>query len=110
MKYLSNAFSLNMVAQNGNVQMFETTLEKFKDGLLDDSVQYKSVVGHQDTADLMAAVLGVDVAFNRESVTLNPYDMLFVCQFSGPRLPEGTKILPEGATFRYFLIFNKGND
>ena len=57
-----------------------------------------SVVGHQDTAN----VLGV--AFNRVSVKLTKGDVLYVAQIVGGRLPEGCTTLPEGFTFKFLKV------
>lgn len=58
----------------------------------------KSVVGHEDTAN----ILGVE--FNRESITLNKGDVLYVAQIVGGRLPEGATTLPEGFSFKYLKV------
>lgn len=58
----------------------------------------ESVVGHADTA----AILGVP--FNRVTLKLHKDDTLIVAQYDGPRLPEGTTTLPDGASFRWFII------
>ena len=92
--YISNAFSLGMLPKN--------LLEKVK---FDPSSQEealgvpaKSIVGHADTAE----VLGVE--FNRESVTLEAGDVMYVAQLQGGRLPEGCKTLPEGFRFEWVKV------
>lgn len=92
-KYVGNAFSLQMVSS------FPTTVkveECSKDEAL--AVDNLSVVGHQDTAN----VLGV--AFNRVSVKLTKGDVLFVAQVVGGRLPEGCTTLPEGYSFKFLKV------
>ena len=91
MTYISNAFSLGMLPQGASVQIKELDSRP----VLTDAV---SIVGHQDTA----AILGLP--FNRQSVSLNLGDTLFVAQYNGPRLPEGTTELPDGASFRWFVV------
>ena len=92
-KYLSNAFSLQMLS------IFPTTLNisecSKKEALALSNV---SVIGHSDTA----AVLGVK--FNRVSLTLQPGDILYVAQLQGGRLPEGATTLPAGFSFKYLKI------
>lgn len=65
---------------------------------------YESYVGHVDTATILSQMLGVSIQFNRASATFNAGDALLVCAYSGPRLPEGATTLPEGASFRFFVV------
>jgi hypothetical protein len=44
------------------------------------------------------------VAFNRATVTLAHGDKLLVAQYSGPRLPEGCKTLPQGSTIKWIIV------
>ena len=60
---------------------------------------FVSAIGHQDTAVLVSNLLGRPVPANRVSVPpLQSGDTHFVVLYQGPRLPEGTTRLPEGAT------------
>ena len=89
-KYVGNAFSLQMVS---NFPATVKVEECSKDEAL--AVDNLSVVGHQDTAN----VLGV--AFNRVSVKITKGDVLFVAQVVGGRLPEGCATLPDGYSFKF---------
>lgn len=93
--YISNAFSLGMIPQNllGKVRLCPSSEEE---AYADTAAV--SIVGHADTA----AVLGVD--YNRESVTLEAGDVLYVAQLQGGRLPEGCKTLPEGFRFEWVKV------
>lgn len=94
-KYVSNAFSLQMLASPHTfISVDEISEEEFKR----EAADAISAVGHPDTA----AVLGV--AFNRVSLKLNRGDELYVAQLVGGRLPEGATTLPEGFTFKYYHI------
>ena len=95
---LGNAFSLNMLTA------FPTSIQVAEIAPADVPSEAVSVVGHQDTANVFAAVLGRLVAFNRASVTLTVGDTLYVGQYSGPRLPEGASELPAGATIKWFRV------
>jgi len=64
---------------------------------------YTSAVGHADTA----ALLGV--ACNRISVKLAVGDWVYVAQLQGPRLPEGTTVLPEGSKFAWVSVSLAGD-
>jgi hypothetical protein len=94
MKYLSNAFSLNMIPLGMAEHVRITELRKPP-----DLSGYTSMVGHANTA----RVLGV--THNRESIKLLFGDELIVAQHRGQRLPEGATALPFGASFRWFRIW-----
>lgn len=102
MKYLSNAFSLNMVAANllSAVRFTPLTLEQAQE----ISAEHQSCVGHADTAEVIASVLGHEVEFNRVSVSLEKGDQLLVAQYKGPRLEEGATTLPTGAAIEWVLV------
>ena len=96
MKYISNAFSLQMLDTCKAVSVHvapvsEGEFNKAKASCL-------SAVGHPDTA----AVLGVP--FNRVSLKLAKGDELFVAQLTGGRLPEGCTTLPEGFSFTFLKV------
>ncbi len=68
-------------------------------------------IGHADTAALAVSQLGaaapeltIETAAMRPTVSLQSGDMLLVLQYSGPRLPEGTTALPEGAVVKWLLV------
>lgn len=94
-KYISNAFSLQMLAETpARILVLDATEEQVKEA----KALWYSSVGHADTA----AILGVKC--NRESITLNRGDQLLVAQLQGGRLPEGCTTLPEGYSFKYLLV------
>ena len=100
--FIGNAFSLNMVAAT------DLTKVEFKPLTIDEAKSYVpkavSVVGHADTAAVFSDVLGQKVDFNRTSLTLKDGDVLVVGQYKGPRLEEGCKTLPEGATIEWVKV------
>jgi hypothetical protein len=124
MKYLTNAFSLQMISDfPSKVEITEIGKEDFQNvvpckfhnnsgckggcgytscgGWCEHPSQRKwaaSYVGHADTAE----VLGVP--FNRGNVLLEKGDACYVAQLQGGRLPEGSKNLPEGFSFKYLKI------
>lgn len=102
-KILANAFSIQMldVCDQVNLNICKLDIEEVKILLAQG---FKSVIGHQDTANVLTNVLGMDVAFNRESIKLSKDDMLIVAQLTGGRLPEGATTLPEGARFEFFVV------
>jgi hypothetical protein len=98
---LFNAFSLNMVQHSEfKLEFREASLDEAKTVL---TRPFESFVGHPDTAAVLSSLLGVDVPFNRQSVVLEMGEAFIVAQYSGARLPEGCKTLPEGAAFKFLL-------
>ena len=101
MKYVLNAFSLNMVAAfPATVAVKEVTTTEAS--ALANGVT--SGVGHVDTAAVFSSVLGTSVAMNRATVALTAGDEVLVGQYVGPRMPEGTTTLPEGATIKWLVV------
>jgi hypothetical protein len=101
MDYITNAFSLNMLASlTASIASREIPLSEARaaaDGR-------KSIVGYPDTARIFSEELGLDVPCNRESVALESQDTLLVGQYRGPRLPEGATALPPGSTIAWALV------
>jgi len=107
MIYISNAFSLSMLdnedahegvylhVQEVGIPIVRTWLARY---------DWTSCVGHADTARLISNILGVEIPTNRVSVTLSHNDFVFVAQYAGPRLPEGSTTLPEGAELRFLMV------
>lgn len=101
MRYILNAFSLNMLGSEDYVLRVRPLSREDAAALAADAV---SAVGHADTAAIFAAELGVPVACDRRTVTLQRGDQALVGQYIGPRLPEGATTLPEGATIAWRLV------
>ncbi len=102
MMKVTNAFSLNMLASlTGSVTFREMSLEEARK-LLEGGLE--SSVGHADTAAVYADVLGMEIPAVRSTVSLQKGDTVVIGQYRGPRMPEGTKHLPEGATIQWVLL------
>ena len=101
---LLNAFSLNMITAGDNIQTWPLTIDECRSLLEKHGVH--SCIGHEDTANVVSSVLEIPVAFNRVSVKLELKELAVVAQYKGPRLPEGTKTLPEGATIELVAVYN----
>lgn len=99
-KYLCNAFSLQMVADNADIRKRKVSTEEAA-SLVKDA---ESAIGHADTAYLVGKQLGREVSCNRVNVSLKSGDAIVVAQYRGPRLAEGTTVLPEGAVIEYFTV------
>lgn len=96
MKFLSNAFSIQMLTSFPvKINISEVTT------IPTDVV---SCIGHVDTANVLTNMLGFDVPCNRQSVTVDTDTELYVAQVVGGRLPEGATTLPEGYVIKFFRV------
>lgn len=96
--YISNAFSLSMVAPNSTIKVSPLTAEEVA------MLPLESAIGHADTAKVVGSLLGVDLPANRANISLKPGEKMVVAQYIGPRLPEGATQLPEGAKIEFRLV------
>ncbi len=96
---LTNAFSLTMLPIEA---MNFVRVKKINPN--DVPADVESAIGHQDTAKVVSDILGFEVKPNRVSIKLNENDVLYVAQYTGPRLPEGATTLPEGAILEFFEV------
>jgi len=96
---LCNSFSLNMLASLPAQPAFrELTLEEVRTVL---AAGFQSAVGHADTAAVFQDVLGLEVTAVRATLQLQTGQEAIIGQYRGPRLPEGCKILPDGAAIQW---------
>lgn len=96
---LANAFSLTMLPIEA---MDFVRVKKINPN--DVPADVESAIGHQDTAKVVSNILGFEVKLNRVSIKLTENDVLYVAQYTGPRLPEGATTLPEGANLEFFEV------
>jgi len=96
-RYLTNAFSIQMLQKGGVVSFEEITPE-------DIPADVVSAVGHADTAAVLSDLLGFEVPMNRAFVTLDEETEIYVAQLVGGRLPEGATTLPEGYSFKFLKV------
>ena len=98
--FLGNAFSLQMLDTTSSAMVQVTPVSADEVAATD----FVSVVGHPDTANVLADMLQKDVAFNRTSVRLEKGDVLYVAQVTGGRLPEGATTLPDGFALAFLRV------
>ena len=101
---ICNAFSLNMV--DPSFESYQWNIRPVDPMVIPALLEeggFESAVGHADTAKLFTSLLGVEVPCNRATVG-GCRGKLLVGQYSGPRLPEGTTTLPEGAKVVWWLV------
>lgn len=97
--YVVNAWSLNMAPANHSTKCEEVDAVEVAKWAA--SGEAGVAIGHQSTADLLTALLGVKIDAIRTTVKGIPGDVFYVCQYIGPRLEEGVTALPEGAKIEY---------
>jgi len=90
-----------MLTGNSVVRFTQITIEQAREIL---SGNLESFIGHTDTANVLSSLLGIPIAVNRASFTAQQGEQFIVAQFSGPRLPEGSTTLPEGAKIIFWLV------
>lgn len=97
MKYLANAFSMQMVKHllDDGLDIHMYRIPRPKKAYLK---KMYSCIGHKEVAD----ELGVE--YNRESISLNKGDELYVVQVVSGRLPENTRQLSEDVKFDWFKV------
>ena len=98
--YLGNAFSLQMLDVTSVNHLTVTPVAVSEVA----SSGFTSVVGHPDTANVLADMLGTSVPFNRVNMHLERGDVLYVGQVVGGRLPEGAVELPEGFSIKFLKV------
>jgi hypothetical protein len=76
---------------------------QFIDEAIEIEGGFYSRIGHTDTAAIVSRLLGIECEMRRDSISIQPGDRLLVAQYSGPRLPEGATMLPEGARIEFWL-------
>jgi hypothetical protein len=102
--FISNAFSISMlgvIPQQGlTVKVRPISLEEAKAVLQGGFV---SAVGHASTAEVIAALTGVEVPVNRVAITVRPGDKILVFQLA-VRLAEGQILSQE----EVLALYNEG--
>lgn len=111
---LCNAFSINMLKKEEcHFRFFPLTdmdmgvlAERLAEATQEGTLV--NAIGHPDTDRIVRSTLGeVGTSLppaQRISVTVGRNTVLFVAQYSGPRLPEGATVLPEGARIDWWQV------
>ncbi len=102
MEYISNAFSLSMLA--AGAASIDVTPSSATDVAAALGRGATSCVGHSDVAAMYSELLGTEIEMRRVSVNLSLGDILYVGQYVGPRLPQGTTVLPPGAIIKWCRV------
>lgn len=101
MKYIGNAFSVNMISEDMLISVKTITKKQF----LRAGTHAKSIIGHPEIAEQF------NLPLNRESITLKKGDMLYIVtpakrQKVGEVVESGTKyeFVPESEGYTYKVI------
>jgi len=95
---LTNALSINMIARD--LELLHIMEIEPKDVPKD----IECAIGHIDTAKVVGDVLGQDLTARRVNIEIDDDSFIYVAQYRGPRLPEGTTKLPEGAEIKFYRV------
>jgi Domain of unknown function (DUF1874) len=102
MDYITHTFSGQMIAGDSTFLLRKQPIS------LDEAKEFvkdaKSLVGFENTAEMLSDELETEIAFNRESVSLNFGDKVLVTQFHNDRNIEfPTDITPKDYEITYDL-------
>jgi len=100
--YIATTFSPAMLGKGVNASVKEISLADVKERLAD----CVSAVGHEITANVLTALLGCEVKFNRTNLTLRPGDSVIciIPNFRASESREFTQAEVEAAGYRCFHI------
>lgn len=107
--FLTNALPASvLVDPTGSNQIMIRPVRPDEVAALWASGALESAIGHTDTAALVSAAIGHEVAECRQSIPpLAQEESLIAALYTGPRLPEGSKTLPEGAALTFYRVSRK---
>lgn len=110
--YIANAFSLQML-EDWRLKDFDSetviTIQPLNnpvEWLENECTAFDiiSAIGHEDTAQVLSNILGVELRPARISIKLTEADWLLVGQVVGGRLPEGATHLPANVSISWLLV------
>lgn len=102
MFYIANAFSLQMLEEDSRLIVHNISREKAS--AVAKYYEWRSCIGHADTAAVFREQLGVDIPMNRINIKVKSGDELLVGQLVGGRLPEGATTLPDGFFIKWMIV------
>ena len=115
MLYLANAFSLNIL-HISNGRMAHVVVNKIEEGRAAELIRsacrlsgFNNIIGHQTTDEIIRCIFEDYELFippgQRKSILIHEEDILVVAQYIGPRLEEGTTVLPDYARIEWFEVY-----
>jgi hypothetical protein len=107
--FILNASSPSMIATEEVILEFRKVSLTIAQLEVAKAYTWTSACPTADAAKLFSSLLGPEIPVNRVSIQLgvitSDEPVALLGQYTGPRLPEGTTVLPEGANITWWLIF-----
>ena len=107
--YIATTFSPAMLGKGVNASVREISLVEAKKEMRKND--WISAVGHENTANVLTALLGCEVKFSRMNLTLRPGDsvLCIIPNFRASESREFSREEVEAAGYRCFLIKTRGD-
>jgi hypothetical protein len=107
--YITNSFSINMLDVLSADVRFETISAAEVSAALQEletvwGVIAENAIGHPDIDRIARDQIRWMIPGQRVTLSVGRGDILYVCQYRGPRLPEGATELPEGADIEWWRV------
>lgn len=100
--FVLNSVSLNLLSPNSEGFRIIDRNPVINTDMMSEAIP---AIGHETTAAVIQRQYGISSPlFARVTINLCPGDKALVFQYSGPRLPEGATVLPEGAKLTPILV------
>ena len=100
MAYLAPTFSIAMLANptvENSVLIEPITVNDLPDNL-------ESAIAKPNLAAVISQAIGREIVARRQPIRLAPGDVLFVAQYTGPRLGDDERTMPHGGVVRLFRV------
>lgn len=112
MLYIGSTYSLATVNNLGDYQIKEISLTPDEARqVIERSTEWVSGVGNGNADTVISELkrylemgLNIEIPFNQISMPLGEEDELLLAKYIGPRLPEVSTTLPEGAEIQFKLL------
>lgn len=106
MMYLCNGISSSML-HDPNMKEIRTGLSESEFVELINHANFKSIIGHEDLADVLTELTGVTIQYNRQAIRVGYDDHILLVSMDG-RLPEHPTLVEYEGRLKYsFVRFEK---
>lgn len=100
MIYIGSEFSINMLRDKKDCSVLR--LRKVHPSNISKSAL--SLISHHELAQIISNILGFEIPYQENLPILTSNDILYIVQYKGPDIPEGTTVLPRTATIEFFEV------
>ena len=106
MFYFMNAISAQSLPSIGVLRFEKFSPAEFFSNDLNKLIPtlWESAIGHENVSEYASDLLGFNIPMNRRNIQLQIGDRGIIFQYSGPRLEEGAKALPEWAKYELIMF------